>query len=418
MIILKFIDKILTEISIILIKIYQYTISPDKGLPSLWLKGKICAHEPHCSKYSVLSFKRYGFFSGLPKVIERVFSCVGSKQKIYDPHKYNVVFFSSAPIGVPFLKELYKNKHFDIKGIVTNPDEKSGRGMKLKSNIIKTEGEKITPLNKGERGDLKNKFIQTPNSLRLDSKKYAEEAHNFKLRLEAKKPDYLVVIAYGKIIPKYILDIPKIAPINVHGSLLPKYRGASPIQSVFLNNEQKSGITIMKMDAKMDTGNMIDKLSTKLKFNRTTGDLIERMKQKGPKFLNKTLISYGKRLLGEVKQNEKQATYCKKIEKEDGEIFLDKDSLEDIYKKYKAYSLRPKIYFNTAPFTKGGNGDSIKPKRVIIEKLILDEKIFETEKNKPIIKGKELNKAIINISFKPEGKKSMNRESFKSGYLK
>ncbi|USN56394.1 MAG: hypothetical protein H6766_05005 [Candidatus Peribacteria bacterium] len=92
-------------------------------------------------------------------------------------------------------------------------------------------------------------FISTPNSLRLDSKKYADEAAQFQSWLEEKKPDLLVVIAYGKIIPQHILDIPAIAPINVHGSLLPKYRGASPIQSVLLNDEKETGITIMRMDA-------------------------------------------------------------------------------------------------------------------------------------------------------------------------
>jgi methionyl-tRNA formyltransferase len=101
-----------------------------------------------------------------------------------------------------------------------------------------------------------------------------------------------VVIAYGKIIPQYILDIPKIAPINVHGSLLPKYRGASPLQSIFLNQDETSGITIMKMDAEMDTGDMIDKLKFKLKFHRTVKNLIDELMKKGPKFLSKTLISY------------------------------------------------------------------------------------------------------------------------------
>jgi len=91
-------------------------------------------------------------------------------------------------------------------------------------------------------------YIQTPHSLRLDSKKYRQEAQNFADRLKAKKPDVLVVIAYGKIIPQHIITIPRIAAINVHGSILPHYRGASPIQSVFLQGEKQSGITIMKMD--------------------------------------------------------------------------------------------------------------------------------------------------------------------------
>lgn len=420
--ILKFIDKIFAEIAIVLIKIYQYTISPDKWIPSLRLKWKICAHEPHCSKYSVLSFKRYWFLFWFPKVIDRVFSCVGSKQKIYDPHKYNIVFFSSAPIWVPFLKKLNDSKRFDIKGIVTMPDKPSDRWMQIKPNIIKTEWEKIIKLSSWAKSkDLLKKainFIQTPNSLRLDSKKYAKEVHNFKLRLESKKPDYLVVIAYGKIIPQYILDIPKIAPINVHWSLLPKYRGASPLQSIFLNWDKTSWITIMKMDAGMDTGDMIDKLKFKLDFHRTVKDLIDELMKKWPSFLNKTLINYGKRLLWEVKQSEDHATYCQKIEKEDWEINPNTDTLETIYKKYRAYALRPKIFFYLTPFIKGGQGDSKKQKRIVIENLILDEKLFENNKTKSLFEGKNLNKAIIEILLKPEWKKAMTRDAFKTWYLK
>ena len=83
-------------------------------------------------------------------------------------------------------------------------------------------------------------FIQTPSSLRLNSKKYAKEAQDFEAWLQQKKPDLLVVIAYGKIIPQHILDIPTIAPINVHGSILPEYRGASPIQSVLLDGKTET----------------------------------------------------------------------------------------------------------------------------------------------------------------------------------
>lgn len=393
---LQFIDKVFAEISIILIKIYQYTLSPDKWLPSLRLKWKICAHEPHCSKYSVKTLKRYWFLFWIPKVVERVFSCVWSKEKIYDPEYYKVVFFSWAPIAIPFLHQLKKDKRFDVVGVVSMPDAHSGRSMELKPNIIKIEAEKINI-----------KSIQTPNSLRLDSKEYAEESHNFKLRLEAKKPDYIVVIAYGKIIPQYILDIPRIASINVHWSLLPKYRGASPLQSVFLNEEKQTWITIMKMDANMDTGNMIDKLKFKINFDRTVKDLIDELMKRGPSFLKKTLINYGKKLLGEVKQNEEQSTYCQKIEKEDWEINPNTDTLEDIYKKYRAYALRPKIYF----FLNN-------KKRIVIENLILDENLFEKNKAKSLFEGKTLNKAIKEISVKPEWKKAMTREAFKTWYLK
>ncbi|MEI7919296.1 MAG: formyltransferase family protein [bacterium] len=121
-----------------------------------------------------------------------------------------------------------------------------------------------------------SEIIYTPTKLNPEK---SEEGRQFAERLKEKNPDFLVVIAYGKIIPQSILDIPNIAPINIHGSLLPKYRGASPIQSTLLNNDKETGITIMKMDATMDTGNMIDILRFRIPFTRTTKELIEEMQK-------------------------------------------------------------------------------------------------------------------------------------------
>ncbi|MBU0626149.1 methionyl-tRNA formyltransferase [Patescibacteria group bacterium] len=160
---------------------------------------------------------------------------------MYDPDHYKVVFFSSAPIGVPFLQALSEDKRFNVVGIVTMPDAPSGRGMKMKENIIKAS------IIKPQASDG---FVVTPKKINPEK---SEEGKEFAQWLKDKNPDFLVVIAYGKIIPQLLLDIPKIASINVHGSLLPKYRGASPIQSIFLNHETETGITIMKMDAAMDT---------------------------------------------------------------------------------------------------------------------------------------------------------------------
>jgi len=117
------------------------------------------------------------------------------------------------------------------------PDAPSGRGMEMHENVVKVESKKY---------QVQTDFIMTPTKLNPEK---SEEGKQFAERLKAKKPDFVVVIAYGKIIPQAILDVPTIAPINVHGSLLPKYRGASPLQSAFLDNEQETGITIMKMNA-------------------------------------------------------------------------------------------------------------------------------------------------------------------------
>ena len=191
--------------------------------------------------------------------------------KHYDPAHYRVVFFSSAPIGVPFLETLTNDKRFEVVGVVTQCDKPAGRGMEMCENIIKQCGKKIK---NSERCALNNEFIVTPEKLNPEK---SEEGKKFAERLKEKNPDFLVVIAYGKIIPQTILDIAKVAPINIHGSLLPKYRGASPIQSTLLNNDKETGITIMKMDANMDTGNMIDILKFDIDFDRNVKDLIDKI---------------------------------------------------------------------------------------------------------------------------------------------
>jgi methionyl-tRNA formyltransferase len=314
--------------------------------------------------------------------------------KIYDPEFYKVVFFSSAPIGVPFLEKLHEDKRFEVTGIVTMPDAPAGRGMKMQENVIKTHGKKI------------HIDTQTPNTLRLDSKKYADEAQAFQQWLAEKKPDFLVVIAYGKIIPQHILDIPTFWPINVHGSILPQYRGASPIQSAFLHDEKETGITIMKMDAGLDTGDMIDTERFPIAFDWTAKDVISKMQEVWPQFLVDTLRKYGKWLLGEVAQDDTQATHCGKIEKEDGLIDPYSDSIQAIYNKYRAYILWPKIYWMY--------GD----KRVIVEHLILDEALFAAHRDIPLIINNIPNPCIKTLIVKPEWSRSQSWDDFVKGYGK
>ena len=319
--------------------------------------------------------------------------------KTYDPDHYRVVFFSSAPIGVPFLEHLADDKRFEVVGVVTQCDKPSGRWMEMNENIIKETAKKLI-----ENWKLKiENCISTPTKLNPEK---SEEGREFTERLKEKKPDIIVVIAYGKIIPQAILDIPRIAPINVHGSILPKYRGASPIQSTLLNNEKETWITIMKMDAGMDTGNMIDILRFTIPFDRTTKELIDEMKNIGPKFLNDTLRKYGKKMLGEVPQKDENATYCGKIEKESWLINPRTDSIETIYNKYRAFSIWPKIYF------------MMDEKRVIIENIKLSESIYNSNDELPLFQEKKLHPAVTDIQIKPEGKKAISRKEFLNWYMK
>lgn len=315
-------------------------------------------------------------------------------QKIYDPEHYRVVFCSSAPIGVPFLQELVRDKRFEVVGVVTQEDKPVGRGLRLTPNIIKQ-----TALDLG----FSSEDIQTP--IKINPEK-SIEWKNFFDRLQVKNPDFLVVIAYGKLLPQGVLDLPIFGPINVHGSLLPKYRGASPLQSVFLADEKQSWITIMHMNAWMDTGAMIDKLAFSLPFERTVKDLIAKIQKSWPQFLNDTLRGYAKGDLQAQPQNEPYATYCQKISKSDGEIQLT-DAISVVYSKYRGYFLRPKVWF------------TFNEKKVVVEELILDEVLFSEAKEFPLRdENYHLNPCVKLLLLKPEGKKAMDFQSFRNGYLK
>ncbi|HCB51276.1 TPA: hypothetical protein DEP21_01690 [Patescibacteria group bacterium] len=199
---IKTLNHILAQPIIRLIRLYQLTLSPDESIFFLFLRGRVCAHHPHCSKYSIQVLKRYGFRPGIWYAFDRVLHCTPSMTIKHDPAHYRTIFCSSAPIGVPFLNDLTKDKRFEVIGVVTQPDKPSGRGMEMHENIIKTEAKKL---------GIKN--IQTPNKLNPEK---SEEGKEFADRLKDQHADFLVVIAYGKILPQAILDIPHIGPINVH----------------------------------------------------------------------------------------------------------------------------------------------------------------------------------------------------------
>ena len=392
---LKIIDKLLAWISIGIIRVYQWTLSPDMWILSPLLKGEICTHEPHCSAYGIQVLQRYWFRHWLPKLTDRILSCKTRNKKMYDPDHYRIVFFSSAEIGVPFLEQLYNDKRFEIVWVVTQEDKPVWRWLKITPNIIKTKALELW---------IANENIYTPTKIHPDK---SLEGKHFNDWLIEKAADFYVVIAYGKILPQVILDIPIFWAINVHGSLLPKYRWASPLQTVFLNKDEVSWITIMHMDEGMDTWNIIDKLAFKIPFEWTVKDLIESFKEKGTEFLNDTLWDYWKGMIKEQEQDENKANYCKKIVKEDWKIDPYTLPLDEVYAKYRWYFLWPKIRF------------TINDKKVGIEEIIIDEVKFLDEKDTPLLtKDNNLNKAIKQIVLKPEGKKGMDFKSFKNGYLK
>ena len=179
-----------------------------------------------------------------------------------------IIFMGTPDFAKESLEAVYNAGH-EVLAVVTNPDRPKGRGMKLVASPVK------------EFAVEKNLKIYQPEKVK----------NNVEFIDEIKKlqPDVICVVAYGKILPKEILEIAKYGCINVHGSLLPKYRGAAPIQWAVLNGDKKTGITTMYMDVGMDTGDMILKQEVEIGENETTGELWNRLSKIGGELLVETL---------------------------------------------------------------------------------------------------------------------------------
>ncbi len=381
-----------------LISVYQYTISPDKGVFSRFLKGRVCAHIPHCSAYGKQCMKRYGFWPGIAYTTERVLSCKPRMEKIYDPASYRIVFFSGSPIWVPFLEQLHNDPRYDVVGVVTMPDKPIGRGHHIQENIIATTS-----------ADLGITDILKPTSL----KSTTADGEAVAAKLQSLQADYFVVVAYGKIMPQHILDIPVFGPINVHGSILPEYRGASPLQTVFLDNKKETGLTIMRMNEKMDEWDIVATYAFPLPFAWTSKELFEKVKHVWPWFLSDTLWELAKWHIHAKSQDPELATYCTKIDKQDGFIDLWETPLSTVYNKYRAYALWPKIRT-----TGSEKYERIAGKILVIDRLVCDEELYKSYMNEPLISpDNALNPAVTTLLIKPEGKKAIAWDDFVNGYM-
>ena len=180
----------------------------------------------------------------------------------------NILFMGTPDFAKESLEKIYNAGH-NILGVVTNPDKPKGRGMNLAFSPVK------------EYAIEKNLEVMQPLKIR-NNQEVLELLKNI-------NPDLICVVAYGKIIPEEILEIPKFGSINVHGSLLPKYRGAAPIQWAVLNGDKETGITTMYMDKGMDTGDMILKEKVEIGDDETTGELWDRLSILGANLLVKTV---------------------------------------------------------------------------------------------------------------------------------
>jgi len=228
-----------------------------------------------------------------------------------------IVFMGSPEFALPVLKVLTIN--YNVVGVVTQPDRPSGRGRNLKAPPVKD-----LALESGLH------VIQPPQ---LRQPEVME-------RLNIWDPDLIVVAAFGQILPPLVLDLPKFGSINVHASLLPRWRGAAPIHAAILHGDDQTGITIMKMDPGLDTGPILSQQTIIISSNDTSGSLSPRLAELGADLLIKTIPEY---LAGEIKpkpQDDTLATYAPLIKKSDAELNFN-DPAVSLERRIRAFNPWP-----------------------------------------------------------------------------
>ena len=219
---------------------------------------------------------------------------------------YNVIVAGSTDFTADCILQLMKLDNVNILSVIAPIDSKKDR----KGNIIISEVSKIALEN--------NIKLLKPENI---------NSEDFNKTLSDLKPDFLIVVAYGKILSKKTLSIPKIMPMNIHGSLLPILRGASPVEHALLNGFEKTGTTLQKMDYKLDEGDIILQEEFEIQKNWQFYELYEEIKKSGVNLLKEFFSDANKYISNLKKQDDKKATYCSKIKKEDGKLDFTKDAL-------------------------------------------------------------------------------------------
>lgn len=214
--------------------------------------------------------------------------------------------------AVATLQKLY-DEGYEVAAVFTQPDKPKGRGYKLTPPPVK-----VLALEHGTP-------VYQPNSLKKDAEEYLDILKDI-------APDAIVVAAYGKILPKDVIELPRLGCVNVHGSLLPKYRGAAPIQQSVLDDEAKTGITTMLMGEGLDTGDILLQESTDIGIDETAAELFDRLAVMGAELLVKTLPMLDKGEITPIKQDESKATYAKMLSKDMCELDFD-NSARVVHKK-------------------------------------------------------------------------------------
>jgi methionyl-tRNA formyltransferase len=232
-----------------------------------------------------------------------------------------IVFMGSPEFALPTLQALAD--HYPIAGVVTQPDRQAGRGRKLTPPPVKILAERL------------GFSVIQPNNL---------QDQTAMTKLNAWQPDLIVVAAFGQILREKVLELPPLGSLNVHASLLPRWRGAAPIQAAILHGDEHSGVTIMKMDAGIDTGPLLSQHKMSIEPEETSGSLAPKLAQLGADLLIETLPGY---FSGELKPQLQQGehSYAPMLKKRDGLLDFTQ-SAAALERKIRAYNPWPGTYMN------------------------------------------------------------------------
>ena len=294
-----------------------------------------------------------------------------------------IIYMGTPDFAVPALKALASSEH-EVCAVFTQPDKPRGRKMILTPPDVKVCAQSL------------NIPVYQPESMKNGDALEIINQYN---------PDVIVVAAYGKILPIAVLDAPKFGCVNIHGSLLPKYRGAAPIQQSVLNGDRVTGISTMLMDVGLDTGDILITEETELGENETSGELFDRLAVLGGELILKTLAALEKGEITPKKQDESLATHTSKIDKSLCPIDFSK-SASEVHNKVRGLNPWPVATTKIC-------GKNIK---VYSTKLCQKSgKCGEVLSTKPLIVACG-EKSVEILELQPEGKKRMTADAFLAGH--
>lgn len=288
--------------------------------------------------------------------------------------------------SVPALKSMIEN--YNVQAVFTQPDRPKGRGKKLAFSAVK------------EVAIENNIPVYQPNKIKNETEMIE--------KLKELEPDFIIVVAYGQILSKEILDIPRYACINLHASLLPKLRGAAPINWAIINGEIVSGNTTMIMDVGLDTGDMLLKQEFKISDDMTAGDLHDILMNSGAKLLVETINKYSKGQIVAEKQNGDLSNYAPMLNKETGKIVWNKSSkeIENLIKGLNPHPLAYTTY-------KSDTMKIHKAKAISVEEKRTPGTVLKVDKEGILVACGYGNLLIKEIQF--PGKKAMKVEDYLRG---